>query len=58
MFFFDHLGVEYCCGMAPAHDADEMLVTVGVEEGTARMFGVTATTIRSMLAPIPSLLPL
>ena len=56
MFFFDHLGVEYCCGMAPAHDTPEMLLTVGVEEGTARMYGVSLATIAAMLKPIPSLM--
>jgi hypothetical protein len=42
--------------MAAAHNAAELLLTVGVDEGVAaRLYGVTAATVRGMLHDIPSL---
>ena len=55
LFYLDHLGVEYCSGMAFAHDADELLLTAGIEEGSARMFGVATAIVRGMLRPVPAL---
>lgn len=55
MFYLDHLGVEYVAGMAPAHDAPQVLLTAGLEDTEARMYAVSLTTIDEMLRPLPTI---
>jgi tetratricopeptide (TPR) repeat protein len=48
-FVFAHQGVEFPCGMARAHDADAVIVGLGIEDRDAYLCRIPAATIEAML---------
>ena len=52
LFFFDHIGVEFCIGLCNSHIKNEVIISYGSEDKEAKFIGVTFDTIFDMLHPI------
>ena len=51
-FYFDHLGVEYCCSMTLDHSGKKLLAAVGLEDTEACVYFFNSDRIRSLLYPL------
>ena len=49
LFFFDHIGVEFCVGLCNSHTKDEVIISYGYEDCEAKFVGVKLETIFNML---------
>ena len=56
-FYFQHLGVEFCCGMQPNHLGDRLVLTLGSEDREALFCSVPIKTVQSLLKPLPKPIP-
>jgi tetratricopeptide (TPR) repeat protein len=56
-FYFQHVGVEFCCGMQPDHGGGQLILTLGSEDREAWFCTVPIKTVQSLLKPIPKLIP-
>lgn len=50
-FFYDHVGVEYCCGMTLDETEENLIMTIGVEDREAFFAIVDVCTVKEMLTP-------
>nr|QBK90296.1 MAG: uncharacterized protein LCPAC102_02090 [Pithovirus LCPAC102] len=55
LFYFDHLGVEFCRSITKSHVSSEILIGVGIEDGNSRIYKINTNIIRSMLIPLDKL---
>lgn len=51
-FYFQHHGVEYCCSMTINHEADELILPLGLEDKEAHLYFFDCDSIRSLLYPL------
>ncbi|HEY2809974.1 MAG TPA: hypothetical protein VGJ00_01080 [Rhabdochlamydiaceae bacterium] len=51
-FFFNHQGVEYCCGMTLDHFGQQLIIPIGIEDREAYLYFVDCNTVNSMLVPL------
>ncbi len=51
-FIFQHLGIEYCCGMAIDHEGKNLVLSIGLEDREAHMCTVDLKTVRALLQEI------
>jgi tetratricopeptide (TPR) repeat protein len=56
-FFFQHQGVEFCCGMVADHAEEELIITIGVEDREAFFCLVPLHTVRSLLRTLETFIP-
>ena len=52
LFYFDHLGIEFCRSMSLSHINNEIIVTVGIEDKEARIYCLDFDMIKNMLIDI------
>ncbi len=55
LFYFDHLGIEFCRSMSLSHNENEIIVTVGIEDGEARIYCIDLDTIKNMYMDVKDL---
>lgn len=48
-FYFESLGVEYCCGMTLDHSGRELLIPIGINDKRADLCRIDLETVRSLL---------
>ncbi len=51
-FYFAHHGVEYCCSMTLNHEANELIIPIGIEDTEAHIYFFDCDAIRSLLYPL------
>jgi glycosyltransferase involved in cell wall biosynthesis len=51
-FFYDHIGVEYCCGMTLDHVEENLIMTIGIEDREAFFAIADVNTVKEMLKPL------
>jgi len=54
-FYFQHQGVEFCCGMQVDHSKEHLILTLGEEDRDAYFCQVPVATVQSLLKPISTL---
>ncbi|MGH9364192.1 MAG: hypothetical protein ACRD1B_02855 [Thermoanaerobaculia bacterium] len=52
-FFFRTRGIEFVCGAALAHGGEDLLITLGVEDGEAWLCRLPLRAVASLLRPLP-----
>jgi hypothetical protein len=52
-FTFEHMGIEYCCGMTTDHAGNNLVMTLGIEDREAKFGIVGLDVVREMLEPLP-----
>ena len=52
-FIFQHLGVEYCCGMTIDHSGTQLIVPIGIEDREAYLCCINLDLVRSLLKSLP-----
>lgn len=48
-FVFQHIGIEYCCGMTTDHAEKNLILSIGIEDKEAHLCTVSIPTINNML---------
>lgn len=51
-FYFQHLGVEFCCGLSWGLEPDQLIASFGVEDREAWLVTLQASEVRAHLQPL------